>query len=65
MRRPSAPLASRRLTYDLRDDLQAIWGFGAMCDDVAHLLLSRSSISRGSAASAARGRARQAPSSRS
>ncbi|MBL0169878.1 MAG: XdhC family protein [Gemmatimonadaceae bacterium] len=29
----------RRLTYDLRDDLQAIWGFGAMCDGVAHLLL--------------------------
>ena len=28
-----------RLTYDLRDDLQTIWGFGAMCDGVAHLLL--------------------------
>lgn len=27
------------LTYDLRDDLQSIWGFGAMCDGVAHLLL--------------------------
>jgi len=29
----------KRLTYDLRDDLQTIWGFGAMCDGVAHLLL--------------------------
>lgn len=29
----------RRLTYDLSDDLQSIWGFGAMCDGVAHLLL--------------------------
>jgi xanthine/CO dehydrogenase XdhC/CoxF family maturation factor len=29
----------KRLTYDLRDDLQSIWGFGAMCDGVAHLLL--------------------------
>ncbi len=28
-----------RLTYDLRDDLQTIWGFGAMCDGVAHVLL--------------------------
>ncbi len=27
------------LTYDLRDDLQVIWGFGAQCDGVAHLLL--------------------------
>ena len=27
------------LTYDLGDDLQAIWGFGAMCDGVAHLLV--------------------------
>ncbi len=29
----------RRLTYDLGDDLQAIWGFGAMCNGIAHLLL--------------------------
>ena len=29
----------KRLTYDLGDDLQAIWGFGAMCNGVAHLLL--------------------------
>ena len=27
------------LTYDLRDDLQTIWGFGSACDGVAHLLL--------------------------
>jgi len=27
------------LTYDLRDDLQAIWGFGSACDGVAHILL--------------------------
>jgi xanthine/CO dehydrogenase XdhC/CoxF family maturation factor len=29
----------KRLTYDLGDDLQAIWGFGAMCNGVAHLLI--------------------------
>ncbi len=29
----------KRLTYDLGDDLQAIWGFGAMCNGVAHLLV--------------------------
>jgi len=29
----------KRLTYDLGDDLQTIWGFGAMCDGVAHLLV--------------------------
>jgi len=28
-----------RLTYDLRSDLEAIWGFGARCDGIAHLLL--------------------------
>jgi xanthine dehydrogenase accessory factor len=28
-----------RLMYDLRADLEAIWGFGAACDGVAHLLL--------------------------
>lgn len=28
-----------RLTYDLRADLESIWGFGAACDGVAHLLL--------------------------
>lgn len=28
-----------KLTYDLRADLQAIWGLGAACDGVAHLLL--------------------------
>jgi xanthine/CO dehydrogenase XdhC/CoxF family maturation factor len=28
-----------RLMYDLRTDLEAIWGFGARCDGVAHLLL--------------------------
>ena len=27
------------LTYDLRDDLQTIWGFGSACDGVAHILL--------------------------
>lgn len=27
------------LTYDLRADLEEIWGFGAACDGVAHLLL--------------------------
>jgi xanthine/CO dehydrogenase XdhC/CoxF family maturation factor len=27
------------LVYDLRDDLQAIWGFDAACDGVAHILL--------------------------
>jgi len=31
--------APKRLTYDLREDLESIWGFGAMCDGVAHLLL--------------------------
>lgn len=30
---------AKRLTYDLGDDLQTIWGFGAMCDGVAHLLV--------------------------
>jgi len=28
-----------RLHYDLRADLETIWGFGAACDGVAHLLL--------------------------
>ena len=28
-----------RLVYDLRADLEAIWGFGAACDGIAHLLL--------------------------
>jgi xanthine dehydrogenase accessory factor len=28
-----------RLTYDLRADLDVIWGFGSACDGVAHLLL--------------------------
>ena len=28
-----------RLMYDLRSDLETIWGFGARCDGVAHLLL--------------------------
>ena len=28
-----------RLRYDLRADLEAIWGLGAACDGVAHLLL--------------------------
>lgn len=28
-----------RLMYDLRADLEAIWGFGAACDGIAHLLL--------------------------
>ena len=28
-----------RLMYDLRSDLEAIWGFGARCDGIAHLLL--------------------------
>jgi xanthine/CO dehydrogenase XdhC/CoxF family maturation factor len=28
-----------RLTYDLRADLESIWGLGAACDGVAHLLL--------------------------
>ncbi len=28
-----------RLLYDLRADLEAIWGFGAACDGIAHLLL--------------------------
>lgn len=31
--------AAVRLTYDLRADLESIWGFGAACDGVAHLLL--------------------------
>jgi xanthine/CO dehydrogenase XdhC/CoxF family maturation factor len=30
---------ARRLLYDLRADLEAIWGFGAACDGVAHVLL--------------------------
>lgn len=30
---------ARRLRYDLRTDLETIWGFGARCDGVAHLLL--------------------------
>lgn len=30
---------ARRLLYDLRVDLETIWGFGARCDGVAHLLL--------------------------
>jgi xanthine/CO dehydrogenase XdhC/CoxF family maturation factor len=30
---------SVRLTYDLRADLDVIWGFGSACDGVAHLLL--------------------------
>ncbi len=28
-----------RLMYDLRADLETIWGFGAKCDGIAHLLL--------------------------
>ncbi|MDQ8159479.1 MAG: XdhC family protein [Gemmatimonadota bacterium] len=28
-----------RLTYDLQADLETIWGFGAACEGVAHLLL--------------------------
>jgi len=28
-----------RLTYDLRADLETIWGLGAACDGIAHLLL--------------------------
>ena len=28
-----------RLTYDLRADLESIWGLGAACDGIAHLLL--------------------------
>lgn len=28
-----------RFMYDLRADLESIWGFGARCDGVAHLLL--------------------------
>ncbi|HEY0931098.1 MAG TPA: XdhC family protein [Gemmatimonas sp.] len=28
-----------KLTYDLRTDLETIWGFGAMCDGVAHIQL--------------------------
>lgn len=28
-----------RLKYDLRADLETIWGFGAACDGIAHLLL--------------------------
>ena len=28
-----------RLMYDLRADLETIWGFGARCDGIAHLLL--------------------------
>lgn len=28
-----------RLRYDLRSDLEAIWGFGARCDGIAQLLL--------------------------
>ncbi len=28
-----------RLRYDLRADLEAIWGFGAACDGIAHVLL--------------------------
>ncbi len=28
-----------RLMYDLRADLETIWGFGAACDGIAHLLL--------------------------
>lgn len=28
-----------RLRYDLRTDLETIWGFGAACDGIAHLLL--------------------------
>lgn len=31
--------APMRLTYDLSDDLESIWGFGAMCDGVAHILV--------------------------
>ncbi len=30
---------SVRLMYDLRADLETIWGFGAACDGIAHLLL--------------------------
>ncbi|MBL0941094.1 MAG: XdhC family protein [Gemmatimonadaceae bacterium] len=30
---------SMRLRYDLRSDLETIWGFGAACDGIAHLLL--------------------------
>ncbi len=30
---------SVRLRYDLRTDLETIWGFGAACDGIAHLLL--------------------------
>jgi xanthine dehydrogenase accessory factor len=27
------------LRYDLREDLEAIWGYGAACDGIAHILL--------------------------
>lgn len=27
------------LRYDLRDDLETIWGFGSACDGIAHILL--------------------------
>lgn len=30
---------SVRLRYDLRADLETIWGYGAACDGIAHLLL--------------------------
>ncbi|MCC6243571.1 MAG: XdhC family protein [Gemmatimonadaceae bacterium] len=34
-----AQSCAKQLTYDLRDDLQTIWGFDAKCDGVAHVLL--------------------------
>ena len=31
--------AARRLVYDLRDDLETIWGFGTACDGIATIVL--------------------------
>jgi len=42
-RRAAAVCASGHgtvMTYDLREDLETIWGFGSGCDGVAHILLA-------------------------
>lgn len=35
-----AARAARLLRYDLREDLETIWGFGTGCDGVAHVLIA-------------------------
>jgi xanthine dehydrogenase accessory factor len=63
LERAGAVCASRvaaLLRYDLREDLETIWGFGSGCDGVAHVLLaplhSLAPLEAAAAHAAARGR---------